>query len=123
MVFYAITWLPLAGCLLLVRHYSNDRTVLDWGTLASTYLGILLLGAVYVSLGCFASALTRIQIIAAMTSFAIGLSLFMLSFISLVFASQTGWQAQLFAQVGLIEQMHDFARGWWIRGRSSTMRA
>ena len=27
------------------------------------------------------------------------------------FTKQTGWKAQLFAHVGLIEQMQDFARG------------
>ncbi len=110
-VFYLIMWLPLLGCLLVVRHYSHDPTLLDAGSVASTYLGILLLGGLYISVGCFASALTRNQIIAAITSFALGISLFYLSFISLAFAQETGWRAQFFAQVGMIEQMQDFARG------------
>jgi len=111
MTFYTIMWLPLLGCLWIVRHYSHDPTLLDLGTVASTYLGILLLGALYLAVGCFASALTRSQIIAAMTSFAVGISLFLLSFVSLAFAKETGWKATFFAQVGMIEQMQDFARG------------
>ena len=110
-VFYLIMWLPLLGCLFIVRRYSHDPTLLDLGSVASTYLGIMLLGGLYVAVGCFASALTRNQIIAAITSFAVGISLFYLSFISLAFAQETGWRAEFFAQVGMIEQMRDFASG------------
>ncbi len=111
LLFYIILWLPLLACVFIVRHFSNDPAVLDPGTLGSTYLGIILLGGLYMSLGCFASALTRSQIVAAMITFAGGISLFLLSFISMSFTKQTGWKAQLFAHVGLIEQMQDFARG------------
>lgn len=111
MLFYILLWLPLLACLLVVRYYSNDPTLLEAGTVGSTFLGIILLGSVYVSLGCFASALTRNQIIAAMTSFAIGISLFILSYVAMRFTSGSGWEAQFFNQVSLIEHMQDFARG------------
>jgi ABC-2 type transport system permease protein len=111
LMFYLIMWLPLLACLLLVRYHAHDPNLLDAGSVVSTYLGILLLGGMYVSLGCLASALTRSQIIAAMVSFALGISLFLLSFISLAFSRETGWKAQFLAQVGMIEQMQDFARG------------
>ena len=111
MIFYLIMWSPLAACMAIVRHYSHDPTVLDFGTLGSTFLGIALLGSLYMSLGCFASSLTRSQIIAAMFSFAFGISLFLLSFLSYAMAGQTGWVAQLFAHLSLIEHMRDFARG------------
>ena len=74
MVFYMLMWLPLLGCLLIVRHYTNDTRALDAGVVGSTFLGILLLGGLFISLGCFASALTRSQIIAAMISLAFGAS-------------------------------------------------
>ncbi len=111
MVFYIIMWLPHLGCLLIVRHYSHEPGLLDLGTVASTYLGILLLGGLFVSIGCFASALTRSLIIAAMISLLLGIALFFLSFVSLAAARETGWKAQFLAQVGMIEQMQDFARG------------
>ncbi|MBN2508481.1 MAG: ABC transporter permease [Verrucomicrobia bacterium] len=111
MLFYTVTWLPLLGCWMVVRYFSRDPAVLDAGTLASTYLGILLLGALYVSMGCFASALTRSQIIAAMTSLALGITLLLVSFVALNFSAETGWKAQMYAQLGMLEQMQDFARG------------
>jgi ABC-2 type transport system permease protein len=111
MLFYLVIWLPLLGCVWVVRYYSNDPTAFDPGTLGSTYLGIGLLGGVYISLGIFASAVTRSQIVAAMFSLAVGITLFMLSFLSSSVGSQSGWEAQLVAHLGLMEHMRDFAQG------------
>jgi ABC-2 type transport system permease protein len=111
LLFYMAAWLPLVVCLLILRHYSNEPGGLDLGALGATYLGIFLLGALYVSIGCFASALTRSHIIAAMVSFALGISLFLLSFLSLAFSSQGGWRARLLTHLGLIDHMKDFAAG------------
>jgi ABC-2 type transport system permease protein len=44
---------------------------LDWGVVVAGYVGALMLGAAYVAVGIFASALTRNQIIAAIVGMAI----------------------------------------------------
>jgi ABC-2 type transport system permease protein len=111
LLFYLIMWLPLLACLLIVQSYSNQASALDPGAVGATFFGIFLLGALYMSLGIFASSLTRSQIIAAMVTFALGLSLFMLSFLTAAFSKQTGWVADLIAYVGLMEHMRDFAQG------------
>jgi ABC-2 type transport system permease protein len=111
LLFYMILWLPLLACVLIVRYYSHDATAFDLGTTASTYLGILLLGCLYISLGIFASALTRSQIIAAMVSFAVGIALFMLSFLTSTVGTQATWQAKVISHLGLMEHMRDFASG------------
>jgi ABC-2 type transport system permease protein len=111
LLFFMVMWLPLLGCLLIVRHYTSDPTAFDWGCVGSTYLGILLVGSLYMSIGIFASAITRSQIIAAMVTFAIGLSVFMLSFLSSAFASEKGWMAALVTHVALMEHMRDFSQG------------
>ena len=111
MIFFLLTWSPLLACVFIVRHFSNDPNVFDTGTLLSTFLGIALLGGLFISMGCFASSLTRSQIVAAMFSFALGISLFLLSFLSYAMTGQTGWLEKLFAQLSLIEHMRDFARG------------
>jgi ABC-2 type transport system permease protein len=46
-------------------------TRMDWGQVASGYLGVLLLGAACLALGLFASSLTANQIIAAISAFAL----------------------------------------------------
>src|ERR1017187_285557 len=66
MVFYIVMWLPLLGCIFILRHYTNDTTPFDVGVVGSTFLGIFLLGCIFTSLGCFASPLTRSQMAAAM---------------------------------------------------------
>ncbi len=112
LLFYLLTWLPLLGCIAVVRYFTREPTLLEPWTTASTYLGILLIGCLYMSIGCFASALTRSQIIAAMNSFVIGLGLFVLSLRSLVPAPSTDWAAKVISYMSLSEHMEDFARGF-----------
>jgi ABC-2 type transport system permease protein len=109
--FFMIMWLPLLSCIFVVQHYTSTPTALDPGEVGSTYLGILLLGGLFVSSGCFASSLTRNQIIAAMVSFAIGITLFLLSFLSEKLPDAARWQAQAFAHLSMFDHMHDFVRG------------
>jgi ABC-2 type transport system permease protein len=111
LLFYALTWLPLTGCILVLRYYTHEPTVFDWRGLGCTYLGLLLLGALYMAMGCFASALTRSQILAAMNSFVLGLSLFLLSLRSQSPAPSADWTAQVFSYLSLREHMEDFVRG------------
>jgi ABC-2 type transport system permease protein len=111
MVFYVLMWLPLLGCLLVVRHFTRDAAALDGGVVGSTFLGILLLGGLFVSLGCCTSALTRSQVIAAMISLGFGASVFLLGYMASEPTAQESWQSQLLSCFALFEQMHDFARG------------
>jgi len=111
LLFHMILWLPLLPCLLLVRHYTSDPSAFRAGTVASTYLGILLLGSVYMSMGVFASAITKSQISAAMVSLVAGFTLFMCSFLGAVFPAQSDGVGALVAYVKLMDHMHDFAQG------------
>src|SRR5439155_559124 len=95
-----------------VRYFTLEPTILDPWTTASTFFGIVLFGCLYISMGCFASALTRSQIIAAMNSFVIGLGLFLLSLRRLVPAPPADWAAKVFSYISLSEHMEDFARGF-----------
>ena len=111
MLFYVLMWLPLVGCLLVVRHYTNDTAALDGGVVGATFLGILLLGGVFISLGCCASALTRSQVVAAMVSLAFGTSVYLLGYLANQASAQDSWQAQVLGCFDLFDQMRDFARG------------
>ncbi len=109
--FFATLWLPLLLCLFLVRHYTNDPSVLDWGAILSTFLGIFSLGTLYVAIGVFASALTRNQIIAAIVGLAVGMLLFLLGFAAPALAGPNAWSVSLLRHFSLVEQMWEFARG------------
>src|SRR5258706_3356036 len=111
MIFYFLTWLPLTGCLAIIGHLGHDPGILDPPIVVSTYIGVLLLGSVYIALGCFASSITRNQIIAALITLAGGIALFLLNRLSSGFASKVGWQTQLFSYLNLLEHMQDFTRG------------
>ena len=108
--FYMVAWLPLLGCLFIVRHFTN-QSGLDAGTVGGMFLGIFLVGSLFLSLGCFASSLTRSQMTAAMISFVLGVSLFSLGFLALALPANSDWQTQVLSHFNLFDQMHDFARG------------
>ena len=78
--------------------------------MASLALGIALLGAFFMAAGCFASALTRSQIIAAMTSFSIGTGLFLLGLPTL-YRQVPGWETDLFRHISMSQHMAEFANG------------
>ncbi len=80
LIFYLVAWLPTLACLFIVGHFTNQTSALDAGTLGGTFLGILLSGCLFLSMGCFASSLTQSQIVAAMLSLLIGVILFIVAF-------------------------------------------
>jgi len=110
-LFYLVTWLPMIACLFVVRHFTNQTGALDAGTLGGMYLGIFLVGCLFLSLGCFASAISRTQMGAAMVSFVLGVTLFSVGFLAEALPATAQWQSQVLSYFGLFEQMHDFARG------------
>ena len=111
MIFYMLMWLPSILSLVILRHYISSAEAFDVGMVGSTFLGIFLVGSLFISLGCFASALTKSQIVAAMISFTLGYSLFLLSYLSGHLPLDAGWQAAFISHVALFEHMNDFARG------------
>jgi ABC-2 type transport system permease protein len=109
--FYMVAWLPMLACLFIVRHFTNQPGALDTGTVGGMYLGVFLTGCLFLSLGCFASAISQNQMAAAMISFVLGVGLFSLGFLAKQIDATTQWQTQALSYFNLFEQMHDFARG------------
>lgn len=111
MIFYMLMWLPSLACMLVLQRYTNRGEVFDAALLGSTFLGIFLLGGLFISLGCFASALTRNQITAAMVSLALGFSLFLASYLAPRVQIEPDWLADIVSQLALRGHMDDFTRG------------
>src|SRR5580658_3165632 len=110
-IFYMLMWLPLLGCVFVLRYFARGSNVLDPGTLGGTFLGIFFTGCLYMAAGCFASSLTRSQIVAAMISFAIGLAFFLVGYMAGPMDLQKTWAGQALSCVSVTGQMNDFARG------------
>jgi len=111
LLFYVVMWLPLLLCLGILALYIPEGDPIEWRTVASTFLGITLLGALYVSLGCLASSLTHSQVMAAMLALVFGVTVFMLSFLRSSAGEATGGLGAVANHISLITHMEDFARG------------
>ena len=78
---------------------------------ASAFLGVILIGSLFMALGLFASALTRSQIIAAMVAFLLGIGLWMLSLRPAAANPAEGRLGRALDQMSMMRHMEDFARG------------
>lgn len=111
LIFFLIAWMPLLAYPLIIKRYTSDPGAVATGPLSTTFLGIFLLGCLYMSMGIFASSITRNQILAAMNAFAMGLCLFFLSFVSKMVALGDNWFSKVAAHVSMFDHMRDFVNG------------
>jgi ABC-2 type transport system permease protein len=105
LTFYMTLWAPTVLYAVILSFYSE----LDWWPLASSYLGVLGIGSLFLSVGLFASGITRNQIVAALVGFAFVFALFIVGLLEFLFNSPT--LRQVISYVNLIQHMEDFAKG------------
>jgi ABC-2 type transport system permease protein len=110
LTFFIVMWLPALACMFIVQHFADQPGALDKGTLCSMYLGLLLAGSFILSIGCFASALTKSQVVAGMITLVAGIALLMLNWLAQNTAAGH-WQAEVLMFFNLSQQMVDFTRG------------
>jgi ABC-2 type transport system permease protein len=80
----------------------------EWKPLVTGYLGLLLMGGSFLSLGLFISSLTKNQIVAGIATFGVFLLLWIINWLS----SAVGPSAQPILQyLSLTEHFDDFAKG------------
>jgi ABC-2 type transport system permease protein len=80
----------------------------EWKPIATGYLGLLLMGGAFLSLGLFISSLTRNQIVAGMITFSVFLLLWVINWVS----SFVGPTAQIVLNyLSITEHFDDFAKG------------
>jgi len=82
-------------------------TRMDWGQIASGYVGVLLLGGACLALGLFASSLTQNQIIAAISAFALLLLFWLIGAQQDVGSAP----AQFLTAISLREHLPNLAKG------------
>ncbi len=80
----------------------------DWGPIWSGYLGLLLLGSVFLAVGLFASSLTSNQILSAVIGFAILLVLFIITILTSNVPPAVG---AVISKVSIGDRFDPFTRG------------
>ncbi len=106
LVVYVVMWLPTAAYLLILKRTG----AVDWQAAAASYLGVLLVGAGYLSIGVLMSALTPSQFLALIGTAFVLLVLFILGVGEFITAPGTTLH-ELCAHVSVWAQMNDFASG------------
>jgi ABC-2 type transport system permease protein len=89
---------------LILFMYGNP----DLGPIASGYVGLILMGAAYISVGCLCSSFTENQIVAAVISFGVLLLLWVISWASHFVGPGLG---EVLSYLSIIEHFDDFAKG------------
>ena len=111
LIFFIMMWLPTLAYMFIVGHFARQPGALDTGTLCSMYLGLLLAGCFILSIGSFASALTKSQVVAGMITLVAGIALLLLNLLAQKVLPNGHWQAQVLSFFNLSQQMIDFTRG------------
>jgi len=106
MIFYIALWLPTVIYVVVLGRHSQ----IDIGPVLAGYLGVLLLGFLFLAVGTFASTLTNNQLIAAIIAFAAMVVLFSIGLVEQLLVSSSVLKAAL-GHMNLWTQMDDFAKG------------
>jgi ABC-2 type transport system permease protein len=80
----------------------------EWKPVVTVYLGLLLLGGCFISVGLFISSLTKNQIVAGMATFAVFLLLWVITWIG-SFSGPT--VDQLTQYLSIVDHLDDFGKG------------
>ena len=103
--FYVFLWLPTLAYPALLAYYSE----VDWGPVATGYIGVLGIGSLFLAAGVLASALSRSQLVAAVLTFAILVFLVIVGFLQNLFTDDS--VQQLLGYLNLMQHMDDFGKG------------
>ncbi|MCH7814648.1 MAG: ABC transporter permease subunit [Planctomycetes bacterium] len=105
LIFYLAMLVTTLLHVILVAVYGP----LDLGLLACTYVGLILLGGLYISVGLFFSACTRNQVIAVLCSFVLlAIFTFLANYLA---GDQEGTVRVVLQHLSIVAHFQDFARG------------
>jgi len=105
-VFFLVLLAPTLLFLVMLRIFARP----DYGPIFSGYLGLILVGALFISIGLFCSSLTKSQVVAAVAAAAI---LFVVTVVPWFAAGQATLSTPLrkITDQGVMARYADFAKG------------
>ncbi|MDB5295513.1 MAG: hypothetical protein JWO31_1496 [Phycisphaerales bacterium] len=105
--FFAVLLAPTLLYVVLLRLYSR----LDFGPIVAGYLGLVLVGALFVSVGLFCSSLTRSQVVAAVATVAVLFVITIAPYLLQQNASQLSARWRTVTEYGVYNRYVDFSKG------------
>jgi ABC-2 type transport system permease protein len=102
---YIMLWLFTAIYFVVLRTFTS----VDWGAVATGYLGTWLLGGVLLAIGILASSLTRNQVIAAVLSFVAILLLFSVGILDVFIKDPE--TSRILSYLSIMDHLRDFSKG------------
>ncbi len=107
LAFYLSMWVPSLLYLAIAKSYG---AIPDIGPLATSYLGITLLGALFTAAGLFASSLTQTQVLAAVLATVFNLLLLLVPLVSRFIGIES--VERFFVELSIVRHFGDsFAKG------------
>ena len=110
-IFYIILWLPSMLYFAVFQTITGYPAAQSQGAYAGSYLLLLLMGMFYIAVGCFASVLTRNQIIAAVIAFCANIVLLFAGLLSYFVLHVTPAIRDFVGYFSAIEHMSEFSKG------------
>ena len=111
LIFYLVLWIPTLAYFAIFSVVTHQPAAGSAGAYAGSYLMLLLLGMFYISIGCFASVLTKNQIIAAVITFCAITLLFFMGLIQYILLDISAGTRELLGYFSALEQMGTLSRG------------
>jgi ABC-2 type transport system permease protein len=105
LVTYVAMWVPTVLYIVVLRRAGG----IDWHVVATSYLGVVLIGAGYLAIGTLMSAMTQSQLVALVLSSLVILGLFMVGIGEFIF--ETGPVHDVCAYVSVWTQMGELSKG------------
>ena len=115
-LFFGVLWLPTLPLLWVLSQGPFVNADLAYGPVLSGYLGLFLLGALYLSVGCLTSSLTDNVLLASLSAMLFNFALlYGVSIVRQLYGREVepgSWQATLIEQIDVTDHLQNwFARG------------
>ena len=105
-LFFLVLLAPTLLYLVMLALYSRP----DYGPIFSGYVGLILVGAMFIAIGLFCSSLTKTQLVAVITAWAILLMISLVPWIAAGQATLSGFWRKV-ADQGVMARYVDFSKG------------
>ncbi|XHR26983.1 MAG: ABC transporter permease subunit [Chthoniobacteraceae bacterium] len=111
LIFYIVLWLPTLLYFVIFQEVARTTAATSLGAYWGSYLELLMVGALFISVGCFASVLTQNQIVAAVISLCVITFFFLAGLISYFTPNISAAFRLAVNYCSVLEHMGEFSKG------------